>query len=310
MYSGELSVAVIVPTLNAGAGWKTWIEAIKSQTIKPKRIMVVDSGSSDETAVLAKDVGFEVITIKREEFNHGGVRQKAANLMPEIDVLVYLTQDAILFDSFSLENLVDSFEDQSVGVVYGRQLPHKCGKPIGSHARLFNYPGKSVIRSMDDAPHFGIKTPFVSNSFAAYRRVVLLTVGGFPSNTILSEDTFVASKMLLAGWKIAYCAEAKVFHSHDYTVIQEFRRYFDTGVFHAREPWIRDAFGSAEGEGKKFVLSEFKFLMNEAPLLIPSAILRTIVKYAGYKLGLHENKIPIAFKQGLSMHSGFWKEST
>lgn len=39
--------------------------------------------------------------------------------------------------------------------------------------------------------------------------------------------------MVLAGWYNAYCAEAKVYHSHNYTILQEVRRYFDTGAFHA-----------------------------------------------------------------------------
>ena len=84
----------------------------------------------------------------------------------------------------------------------------------------------------------GIKAAFLSNSFAAYRRSALESVGGFPSDTIFGEDTFAAAKMLLNGWKIAYSAEATVYHSHNLTFIEEFRRYFDIGVFHSREKWF------------------------------------------------------------------------
>ena len=79
---------------------------------------------------------------------------------------------------------------------------------------------------------------FISNSFAAYRVSVLKEVGGFPDDVIFGEDMFVATKMLKAGYKIAYAAGACVYHSHDYSLWQEMKRYFDMGVFHAREPWI------------------------------------------------------------------------
>ena len=85
-----------------------------------------------------------------------------------------------------------------------------------------------------------MKTAFNSNSFAAYRRKALKDVGGFPINTILSEDMYVTAKMLLKNWSVAYCADAKVYHSHNYTIWQEFKRYFDIGVFHAKEAWIRN----------------------------------------------------------------------
>jgi rhamnosyltransferase len=161
---------------------------------------------------------------------------------------------------------------------------------------------------MSDSPKFGIKTAFISNSFAAYRRTALLSVGGFPSNTILSEDTYVAAKMLLAGWKIAYCADAMVYHSHNYGFIEEFKRYFDIGVFHAREPWIRQAFGQAEGEGMRYVRSELKYLWSKDYKLIPSAILRTILKLLGYKLGFMEQKIPMWLKVHLSMNKQYWNK--
>jgi rhamnosyltransferase len=306
MNDGALSVGLVVPTLNASEGWVAWSQSLRAQSLMPNRVLVIDSSSEDSTVFLAQKDGYEVIIINRKEFNHGATRQMAANLLSNCDILIFLTQDPILANQESLKCLIDCFEDMAVGVAYGRQLPHAHGKPIGSHARLYNYPTKSEVRSMTGAACFGIKTPFVSNSFAAYRRKALIKVGGFPVNTILSEDTFVASKMLMAGWKVAYCAEAKVFHSHDYSFIQEFKRYFDTGVFHAREPWIRRAFGNAEGEGVSFVYSELSYLSHCAPWLIPSSLIRTGLKYLGFRLGLVESDLPNSLKKRISMHRGYW----
>ena len=109
--------------------------------------------------------------------------------------------------------------------------------------------------------------------------------------------------MLLSGWKIAYCADAEVYHSHDYTIMEEFRRYFDTGVFHSRESWLLAKFGSPEGEGARFVKSELQYLWHNAPWLIPSAIVRSLAKYAGYQLGKREQQLPVALKCRFGMHS-------
>ena len=172
---------------------------------------------------------------------------------------------------------------------------------------MFNYPAESRIKTFADIPCLGIKSAFISNSFAAYRRSALEAVGGFPTNCIVSEDTFVAAKMILSGWQIVYCAEAQVYHSHNYNYYQEFQRYFDIGVFHAREPWVRKRLGGAEGEGRRFFFSEVKFLLRKAPYLVLSACLRSAIKYLGFRTGLLEKYLPFGLKRRLSMQKSFWR---
>jgi rhamnosyltransferase len=300
------TLAVVIPTLNAGDSWNAWLAAFGSQSCSVDYVLVVDSSSTDQTAILAEKSGYDVLTIQRQEFNHGTTRQLAADNFASADIIVYMTQDALLADADAVRNLVAAFDDLQVGAAYGRQLPHKDAKPIGAHARLYNYPDISAVRSSSDIARLGLKAAFLSNSFSAYRKSALLAVGGFPANNIFGEDAYVASKMILSGWKIAYMANAKVYHSHDYSMVQEFKRYFDIGVFHAHEPWLRSEFGGAEGEGKKFVISELKYLLKSAPWLIPSAMARTGLKYMGYRLGMLEKKMPASLKYKLSMHKRFW----
>lgn len=300
-------VALIVPTLNAGRGWDVWLAALKSQNIQPREVWVFDSESEDGTVEKARQHGLNVYLVERSTFDHGATRQRGVEAAAGADILVFLTQDALLSNCCSLEVMLQSFANPKVGAAYGRQLPHEGAKPIEEHARLFNYPPESCIKQFADAKMLGIKTAFISNSFAAYRREALMAVGGFPSGTIFGEDTIVAARMLLQGWKIAYCADAQVYHSHHYTYRQEFRRYFDIGVLHAREPWIQENFGGASGEGRRFVVSELKYLLRQAPWLIPSALLRTVLKLMGYRLGKLEARLPVGLKKQLSMHRRFWE---
>lgn len=283
-----MNCGLIIPTLNAGSQFRTLLEQLAAQSL-PTEKLIVDSESTDDTAPLAKNFALEVLTIPRKSFNHGATRQLALETLirrSPLDVIIFLTQDVLLHDDESLARLVKIFDaDKSVGLAYGRQLPHANATNEAKFLRAFNYPAESQLRSFDDKKIFGLKTAFASNSFAAYRVKALQEVGGFPSHVPLCEDMFVAAKMLMSGWKIFYAADAQVFHSHNYTAAQEFRRYVQIGKFHAQEPWIRETFGSAEGAGKKFVLMKLSALAKENPLDCFAAILRDAAKFIGYRLG-------------------------
>ncbi len=303
-------LGLIVPTLNPGEAWDDWLATYASQTVKADYPLVIDSSSADGTVRRARRNGFDTLVIPRSEFNHGGTRQLGVRLLPEADIIVFMTQDALLAGPDAMARLLSAFDDERVGAAYGRQLPHRGAGPIGAHARLFNYPAWGQVRGLADRKRHGLKTIFISNSFAAYRRGALLEAGGFPPNTIMNEDTYVAGRMLLAGWKLAYRADAEVYHSHDYGYREEFRRYFDIGVFHAQSPWLRRIFGAAEGEGRRFVLSELRYLAGRAPWLIPSALLRTGLKWLGFRLGSGSRwGLPLFLKRRFSMHRAYWSRA-
>src|SRR6185295_17628070 len=145
---------------------------------------------------------------------------------------------------------------------------------------------------------------FCSNSFAAYRRSALEDVGWFKEKLLMGEDTHVCARMLMKGYQVGYIAEAVVYHSHNYTVAQEFKRYFDLGVFFEKESWLLDEFGRPEGEGIKFVRSEWSYLKSHGLLhLLPVSLLRTTAKLMGYRLGHYYRHLPRAVLRRVSMHS-------
>ncbi|MCM3378793.1 MULTISPECIES: glycosyltransferase family 2 protein [Shouchella] len=303
--------SIIIPTLNGLSELKK-NEAIlmKLTTEQSYEVIIVDSGSTDGTKEWAEENSFKLLSISKRDFNHGGTRNLAAKASKG-DILVFLTQDAILIDTDSIDRLISSIlKDESVGMAYGRQLPHKNAKLMGAFARIYNYPEKSEIKSINRKSVLGIKTVFCSNSFAAYRKEYLEKIGNFPNDVILGEDTYVCGKLLLSGYKCVYNAEAKVEHSHDYSIWEEFKRYFDIGVFHAKEFWIVEEFNSAEGEGSKFVIEQFKYILKKKSYhRIPELILRNGMKYIGYKLGRSEKKIKLGVKMRMTMHKSYWFKS-
>jgi rhamnosyltransferase len=305
---------LVVPTRNPGTLWPRWLAAVQAQALAGGVALtgvVVDSGSTDGTTFSDLPQGWQLQPIAASDFNHGGTRNLALQHLPAgTDVAVFMTQDALLADSQAVSSLVSVFSDPSVACAYGRQLPHADASPLSAHARLFSYPDHSRSVSLADKTQLGIKACFLSNSFAAYRVADLQAVGGFPSSVILGEDMSVAARVLMEGKRVAYVADACVFHSHNYSMGQEFRRYFDTGVFHARSPWLLQTFGSVGGEGLRFVRSELSYLWRHAPVWIPSAVIRTVFKLLGYRLGRLEAWWPLWLKKRMSMHTAFWQQAS
>ena len=300
-------VVVLIPTCNSGVRWETFLKALSTQSLRPYRCVVIDSESNDGTAEIALNHCMTVHRISRAEFNHGTTRQLAVDQFAyDADVVVFLTQDAILADGDALMRLMTGFSEPCVAAVFGRQLPNADASPIAAHARLFNYLDSDHTRSLEDVAKHGIKTCFLSNSFAAYKVKDLRKVGGFPSNVILGEDMHLAARLIMAGHSISYKSNAVVYHSHNYSLLAEFKRYFDIGVFHSQHSWLLQNFGGASREGIRFFLSEVSYLIRVAPWRLTEAMCRSLLKTIGYRLGLRHAHLSLKARRILSMHAGYW----
>ena len=298
---------LLVPTCNPGPSWGDFLQALAAQTLQPQRVVFLDSESDDGSVDLSRAAGHRVWPVRRREFNHGGTRQLGIErFAQDAEAVVFMTQDALLATADALECLLQGLQDPGVAAVWGRQLPGPQARPIAAHARLFNYPACSRTVRLQDRDRLGLKACFLSNSFAAYRVQAVQATGGFSPALILGEDMHLAARLLLAGHALRYQAEAGVYHFHNYTRRQDMSRSFDTGVFHACEPWLLERFGSASGEGVRFVRSELRYLGQHAPLQVPEALLRTALKLTGYHLGRRYRRLPVRLRRYLSMHKGFW----
>ena len=279
-------VTVVIPTYNAGDKFKECAEMLVKQTSHIKQVLIIDSQSKDSTVQICKNFGFTIEVINRADFGHGKTRQYALE-KSLTNIVVYMTQDALLVDEYAVEKLINCLEsDKNIAAVYGRQLPYSNSGIVGSFARLNNYPEASFINSFEDRTVKGIKTAFLSDSFAAYKKDKLQEIGGFPKHINFGEDMYVSAKLLMKGYKTAYCTEAKVYHSHDYGFKEEFARCVEIGKFHKQERWILETFGKAEGEGLKYVINEAKYLIHNGKWnYLPLAFMHNVAKFVGYKVG-------------------------
>lgn len=223
------TVSIIIPVLNAEREIGNLLDTIKKQAYPISEIIVVDSGSEDRTVeICRKAESVHLIEIERKDFDHGRTRDMAFR-ESKGEVVVFLTQDAIPANEHFLERLIAPLEDPKVAVSTGRQIPKKNATKMEKLVRLFNYPSDSNIRSKEDIPQLGIKTFFCSDVCAAYKRHVYLKLGGFDYPIRTNEDMFFAAKAINAGYSVAYVGDAEVFHSHNFTLKQQYKRNYIQG---------------------------------------------------------------------------------
>lgn len=311
--SGNVAmVSVIIPTLNAGDSFGELLKLIECQTLRPYELIVIDSCSDDATVELAEAAGAKVLSVQRTEFDHGGTRNVAAAAASG-DILLFMTQDVVPLNEYLIEELVkplvgdDAVED--VVYSYARQIADQRGNVLEQLARANNYPAESAIKCYGDIDQLGIKTFFCSNACSAIRRDVFQQMGGFQAPVIFNEDMFMAARCILSGTKLAYCADAQVYHTHNYSVKQQFKRYFDNGVSMRCNTWILPYASSATRSGSQLVKQQLKGLRAVGQWqLVPKLIAESAAKLIGYKLGMNFQRLPKRLCRRLSMHRLIWDQ--
>ncbi len=305
-------IEVIIPTYKPGKQLEELLGRLEKQTLLPDRIHIVDTRSDGfpeklETAEQLGESGIplKVTHIEKENFDHGGTRAMAADMSPA-DILVFMTQDALPANPYLLQNLVKAFEGEKIGAAYARQLPKKDCRLLERYTRSFNYPKESKIKSQEDLPKLGIKTYFCSNVCAAYRKDVYDSLGGFEERTIFNEDMILAGKIIQSGYRIAYAADAEVFHSHNYSCKQQFKRNFDLAVSQAEHPEIFEEIRS-ENEGIRLVKMTAVYLLKiRKPWLLFSLFFQSASKYLGYRMGKRYQKLPKWMIRKCTMNREYW----
>ena len=251
MSNNLCKVSVVIPTLDAETELPDLFNALTGQKLLADEIIVIDSQSSDRTASFAEKAGARVLNVARKDFDHGRTRDLA--LRESVgDVVVFLTQDAVPANDRFLENLIRPLSEEKVAVVTGRQLPKTNAYPMEKLVRWFNYPAESHIRSEKDVERMGIKAFFCSDVCAAYNRKIYLELGGFDYPLKTNEDMFYAAKAIRGGYRVAYAADALVFHSHNFSPKEQFERNRIQGFEIERHRAILGEV-SQESEGMKLV---------------------------------------------------------
>jgi rhamnosyltransferase len=278
-------ITVLIFTYNAGQRFAELLDCLQKQTLKPTQIIVVDSESTDKTPELARGRNCKVITIKRSDFDHGTTRNLAvSNIQSEF--VVFLTQDAIPADEYMIAELIKPLQtDSNIAICYGRQLPRPNARPLERFAREFNYPARSILKTKNDIKDLGLKTFFCSNSCSAIRYSIFKELGGFKNNVIVNEDMLFAAEAILQGYSVYYSTAAKVYHSHPYSLVETFKRYFNIGRFFADNRWLLKYAGLKSYSADMLKAGVKTFWKKRIPHYIGVLLTEFIVKATACKFG-------------------------
>jgi rhamnosyltransferase len=310
-----MDVDVIIPVYKPGQELLELLNRLNAQTVRPKEILLMNTEEQYMTPLLeqvdfgAKYPNVRIVHLRKEEFDHGGTRRRAVELLRS-PIFIMMTQDAMPADRHLLEHLTEALTKEhnpKVAVVCGRQLAGKDSSILEHFSRKFNYPEESMVKTAENLPKLGIRTYFCSDVCAAYIREIYEQLGGFVPRTLFNEDMIYAAKAIEAGYGVGYEASARVIHSHNYTNMQQLHRNFDLGVSQAEHPEVFGAVRS-ESEGKKLVKEATRYLVQSGRVWkLPHFYLQCAFKYAGYLLGKNYRKLPKGLVLRLTTNPGYFK---
>ena len=302
-----MEVDVLIPVYRPDGKLTELLKRLKMQNYPIHRVILMNTEEKHfPTELTGIWDRVELYHLAKEEFDHGGTRDRGVR-MSTADLVVCMTQDAMPADETLIEELVKPFDDPEVWAAYARQLPNEDCREVEKYTRSFNYPEQSMVKTKEDLDRLGIKTFFCSNVCAAWRREKYLELGGFVKHTIFNEDMILAGTMIKQGGKIAYCAKAKVIHSHNYSAFQQFHRNFDLAVSQTMYP---EVFGGirSESEGIKLVKKSLSYCIKIGkPWLMIQVVTQSAGKLLGYKMGQRYRSLPMWLILRCTMSPSFWR---
>jgi rhamnosyltransferase len=304
---GQILASMIILTKNGEKYLRSLLDALYCQKgIGQAEVIVIDSGSSDGTLAIVKDFpSVRLVEIPPSEFGHGKTRNLGARLARG-EFLIYLPQDATPIGSDWLGRLLRSFGDPVVVGVYGRQVARVDASPMEAFFLSRTYHSHPEKRILEKGEAVSLTRCFFSTVGGAVRASTW-AVHPFREDIIMSEDQAWASDVMRAGYAVAYEPEGAVWHSHQYGIVDIFRRNFDSGysilqIFHG-ETEIR-LLGALQG-----LVQEANFVATHSGL---PDLLRflpyELARHAGFWLGLHGDRLPLALCKAFSGLGYFWDQ--
>lgn len=315
---------VIIPVYKADKKLERLLRMLFRQTVRPAKIILMNTEAEGFTVkdlrarvekVARKEdnknlapVKVQIVAVEKKNYDHGGTRNLAVTSYGENEFFLCMTQDVIPADTFLIEKLLRCFEDVRVGAAYARQMAEEGASFTEQYLRLHNYPTKSCKKTKEDMELLGIKTYMISNACAMYRKSTYERLGGFVTNTIFNEDMIFGAGLIEDGGAICYCAEARVYHTHNYGLKAQFKRSFDLAVSQAEYDEIFHKV-SSEKEGMRYVKRAAQFCMAQHRYGdLVRFLADAVARYMGFFFGKHHRFLPKGVINACTLQPAYWEK--
>ena len=278
-----MDIEIICPLYNAEKYIKKLDDSIKKQkNVNIKKITYLLTESTDKSEEILKEISANYYIIKEEEFSHSITREKYA-LKSKSDILVFITQDIEIRDNCWLEKLTNPIIKGESEATFSRQLTKYDN--IEKYTRERNYPEESYIVTQKDTQQKGLQTFFFSDASSAIKTEIFKNLNGYDNKKLpTNEDMYIAYKLITNGYKIKYCSDSIIYHSHKFSLKQLYKRYYDTGVFFKQNAFL-DQYGTNKSGGGMAIYILKRAIKDRNWKVILEFFPNMIARFVGMKVG-------------------------
>lgn len=289
-----MNIDIICPLYNAEKYIESLQKSIERQTTynNIKNIRYIITKGNDGTSKYIKKIQDEnkkvmYREIESNEFSHSLIRENEAK-ESKADIIVFITQDIKIEKNDWLEKLVKPIEQDDVVASYSRQIC-KDKNSIEYYTRKKNYSQNSLIKSQKDIKELGMNTFFFSDASAAIKRDVFEELNWYDKKKLpTNEDMYIAYKLITNGYKIKYCADSEVIHSHNFTFRDTYNRYKTYGQFLKMEPEVNIKSTKAGSGLAKYIIKHA--ILDRNYKIIIKFLPDMLARYIGMKVGKNEQR--------------------
>jgi rhamnosyltransferase len=205
-------ISIIIRTFNEEKDIGACLKKIFLQKIEePFEVIIIDSGSTDNTLKIAKTYPVKIYSIQKENFSFGkSLNYGCTNAKG--DLIISISAHAIPVSNLWLKKLVTPLENSKVAGSYGREIPKQNANPMEARKKLGTFSTEDILQK---------NRFFFSNANSCFRKKLWLN-NKFDESFKSAEDNSWANKIMKKGYFIYYKSDAIIYHSHNYSLKQNF----------------------------------------------------------------------------------------
>lgn len=253
-----MRISIILPIYNGEKYLKKLVEKIRDQEGNYEiELIALVSKSFDKSLEEAQKLFDKIIEVNK--FNHARTRHEGA-MRASGDILVFITQDILPYDNQWLKNLINPL-NKKVIAAFSRQIAYEKHSNIEKIIREFNYPNKDRICNKGMKEENGRKNIFYSDASSAIIKDKFFELGGYDFQVPTSEDVYLANKIVESGYSFIYASQSRIWHSHQLSLKETYKRYRDIGKFERMYGNEID-FSKTQNEGNKVLMCLIKELLK------------------------------------------------